>query len=255
MGERQSGPLQFSFDPWSKVDLQGSRVTSDGGLILGRELDEHLGFGDLITQHLPDARRGENTQFRLADLLRQSICSGVASYEDVDGAERLWQGPTSRLIDSEKIWGRGAALTSRLRSFEIDLLAQDENVAGLGATDRELTGRAGTVDSPRRVVLDMDSTEVPVCAQREQSACNGHFESTCYHPPPVIESGRRLPGGQIAAGQRSQRRGLEGVATAGVERHRRHKLSYSHRYKNSVGSVPPDPNQVSSSPRGLIHHW
>jgi Transposase DDE domain group 1 len=32
------------------------------------------------------------------------------------------------------------------------------------------------------VVLDMDSTEIPVYGQQEQSAYNGHFESTCYHP-------------------------------------------------------------------------
>ena len=30
------------------VDFQGSRVTSDGGLILVRELDERLGLGKLI---------------------------------------------------------------------------------------------------------------------------------------------------------------------------------------------------------------
>ena len=31
-------------------------------------------------------------------------------------------------------------------------------------------------------MLDMDSTEIPVYGQQEQSAYNGHFESTCYHP-------------------------------------------------------------------------
>jgi hypothetical protein len=36
-----------------------------------RELDERLGFGELIQQHLTDSRRGKNTQFPLADLLRQ----------------------------------------------------------------------------------------------------------------------------------------------------------------------------------------
>ena len=34
----------------SLVDFQGSQVTSDGGLILVRELGEHLGFGELIEQ-------------------------------------------------------------------------------------------------------------------------------------------------------------------------------------------------------------
>jgi hypothetical protein len=36
------------------------------------------------------------------------------------------------------------------------------------------------VDSPQRVVLDLDSTEIPVYGQQDQSAYNGHFESTCY---------------------------------------------------------------------------
>jgi hypothetical protein len=37
-----------------KIDLKGSRLTSDGGLILVREPDERLGFGELIAQHLTD---------------------------------------------------------------------------------------------------------------------------------------------------------------------------------------------------------
>jgi hypothetical protein len=43
-------------------------------------------------------------------------------------------------------------------------------------------GKAESLGSPQRAVLDMDSTEIPVYAQQENSACHGHFESTCYHP-------------------------------------------------------------------------
>ena len=50
MGERQNQPFQLSFNSSLKVDFQGSRVTSDGGLILVRELDERLGFSKLIAQ-------------------------------------------------------------------------------------------------------------------------------------------------------------------------------------------------------------
>ncbi len=115
MGEKQNQPFQLSFNASLKIDFQGSRVTSDGGLILVRELDERLGFGELITQHLSDARRGKNTQLPLADLFRQSVYSRIAGYEDVNDAERLAQDPTFRLIGSEKTWDRGAALTSRLQ--------------------------------------------------------------------------------------------------------------------------------------------
>jgi hypothetical protein len=72
MGERQTGPFQLSFNAAPKVDFQRSRVTSDGSLILVRELDERPGFSDLNAQHLTDSRRGKNTQFPLADLLRHS---------------------------------------------------------------------------------------------------------------------------------------------------------------------------------------
>ena len=182
MGEKQNQPYQLSFNASLKVDFQGSRVTSDGGLILVRELDERLGLGDLIRQHLTDSRRGKNTQLPLADLLRQSVYSRIAGYEDVNDAERLSQDPTFRLIGSEKIRVRGAALTSRVQSFETELLTQEENLAGLATINRELIGKAEAIESPQRVVLDMDSTEIPVYGQQEHSAYNGHFESTCYHP-------------------------------------------------------------------------
>ena len=182
MGETQKRPFQFSFNNSLRVDFQGARVTSDGGLILVRELDERLGLSALMQRHLTDSRRGKNTQLPLADLLRQSVYSRLAGYEDVNDAERLSQDPAFRLIGSQKIWERGAALTSRLQSFETELLTEEVNLAGLAALNRELVARAEAIDSPRRIVLDMDSTEIPVYGQQEQSAYNGHFESTCYHP-------------------------------------------------------------------------
>ncbi len=181
MGEAQNQPFQLSFNPALRVEFQGSRVTSDGGLILVREMDERLGFSDLIAQHIADPR-GKNTQFPLADLVRQSIYRRLAGYEDVNDAERLSHDPTFRLIGSEPLWERGAALTSRVHSFETELLTQDKNLAGLAAINRELIAKVEAMDAPQRVVLDIDSTEVPVYGQQEQSAYNGHFQSTCYHP-------------------------------------------------------------------------
>src|SRR6266568_6456120 len=95
MGEKQNGPFQLSFNASLKIDFQGSRVTSDGGLIRVRELDERVGFGELIEQHLTDSRRGKDTQFLFADPLRQSVYSRLSGYEDLNDAERLSQDPTA----------------------------------------------------------------------------------------------------------------------------------------------------------------
>jgi hypothetical protein len=116
VGETQDRPFQLSFNSSLKVDFQGSRVTSDGGLVLVRELDERLGFGELVDRHLS----GKNIQLPLADLLRQSIYSRLAGYADVNDAARLAQDPTFRLIGSRKIWERGADLARE--SFETEVL-------------------------------------------------------------------------------------------------------------------------------------
>jgi hypothetical protein len=102
VGETENWPFQLSFNSALKVDFQGSPVTSDGGLVLVWELDERLGFGELIARHLADSR-GKNTQLPLADLLRQSVYSRLAGYEDLNDAARLSRDPTFRLIGSRKI--------------------------------------------------------------------------------------------------------------------------------------------------------
>jgi hypothetical protein len=73
--KRLRSPTAKSFNTSLKIGFQESGVPSYGGLILIRELDEHLGFSQLVEQHLSDPRRGKNTQLRLADLLQQSLCS------------------------------------------------------------------------------------------------------------------------------------------------------------------------------------
>ena len=172
MGEKENKPFQLSFNGLLKVDFQGSRVTSDGGLILVRELDERLGLGKLIDEHLTDSRQGSNEKFPFADLLRQSVYSRLAGYEDLTDAVRVSADPTFLLIGSKKNWDRGGALTSRLQSFETEMLASEENLLGLMAVNRELVAQAATQDDSERVVLDMDSTESPVHGQQEGSAYN-----------------------------------------------------------------------------------
>jgi hypothetical protein len=71
--------------------------------------------------------------------------------------------------------------TSHWFEFETEVPSQGENLDSLNRIHRELLAKVEAMDSPQRVVPDMD-TEIPVCGEQEHSACNGHFEPTCYHP-------------------------------------------------------------------------
>ena len=146
-------------------------------------MDERLGLGKLIDEHLSDSRQGLNKKFRWPICCASRSYSRLAGYEDLNDAVRVSADPTFRLIGSQRNWDRRAALTSTLHSFETELLASEENLLGLMALNRELVGQAEAFDDSERVVLDMDSTESPVShGQQEGSAYNGHFESVCYHP-------------------------------------------------------------------------
>jgi hypothetical protein len=80
------------------------------------------------------------------DLLRQSVYSRLAGYEDLNKGERLSQDPVLRLIGCEKIWDRGAALTSRLQTHETEMLAEEKNFTGRARRNRALIGRAERID-------------------------------------------------------------------------------------------------------------
>src|ERR671931_201495 len=110
VGDAESGPIRLSFNPQLRVEFRGATVTSDAGLLLPRELDDHLELAVLIERHLTDPRTGHNRQFPLADILRQSIYSRLAGYEDTNDAERLAEDPTFRS------WRRASAGTRASRS-------------------------------------------------------------------------------------------------------------------------------------------
>src|SRR5436309_2473300 len=149
VGDAEAGPIRLSFNPQLRVEFRGATVTSDAGLLLPRELDEHLGLGALIERHLSDPRTGRNSQFPLPDLFRQSIYSRLAGYEDTNDAERLAEDPTFRMLASRERREISVALTSTLHWFETDVLADEENDQGLSRLNTDLLQHEAT-RSPTR---------------------------------------------------------------------------------------------------------
>ena len=64
-------PLRVAFDRRLKLEFRGARITSDGGLLAYRELDDALGLTAMAASALAEGRRGKNTRHRLLGLLRQ----------------------------------------------------------------------------------------------------------------------------------------------------------------------------------------
>ena len=65
-----------------------------------------------------------------------------------------------------------------MQSFETESLTREGNLAGLASINRELIAKAEAIESLQRVVLDMDSTEIPVYCQLTTGNQNGKFRIT-----------------------------------------------------------------------------
>ncbi len=219
MGDGKSGPFRLAFNPQLWVEFRGATVTSDAGLLLPRELDERLGLNALIERHLTDPRTGRNRQFPLPDLLRQSLYSRLAGYEDTNDAERLAEDPTFRMLASRERRKTSVALTSTLHWFETEVLADEWNYQGLVRLNTDLVEHEATLPPTRRVTFDIDSSESPVRAQ-EQSAYNGHFESVCYHPLFVFNQGGDCLAAKLRPGNVHSADGWDEVLLPVIDRYR-----------------------------------
>ena len=182
MGDDEKTPLKLDFDSKVRVEFRGATITSDAGLLACRELDDALSLTDSADEFLKESRTGKNILHQLIPLLRQSVYSRLAGYDDTNDADRLSQDPALRVVVGWKSPDRNAASTSEMGRFETELLTQKENLKGIERLNVEWIKRALAKTVHRRIILDIDSSESPVHGEQEEAAYNGHFGCMCYHP-------------------------------------------------------------------------
>ena len=118
---------RVDFDRRVRLEFRGAQISSDGGLLVMRELDDALGLSGLASEALRDNRTGKNTVHRLDGLFRQSVFGRLAGYEDVNDADRLALDPVMRQVVGGRAVDAQAASASQMGRFETEMLAMSEN--------------------------------------------------------------------------------------------------------------------------------
>ena len=222
MGDCQNEDLRVQFDRRLKLKFLGSQVTTDAGLLAYRELDETLGLTQIDAESLHDARLGSNQQHRLVPLLRQSIYSRLAGYEDVNDAERLSVDPAMRHVVGGRatLADKHAASTSEVGRFETEMLSTRNNLTALMDLSGEWIDKVHRRKPPKQLILDMDSSVSETYGKQEGTAYNGHFECTCYHPLFVFNQFGDLERAMLRRGNHASAKFWRRVLLPVIERYR-----------------------------------
>src|SRR6476620_10349442 len=160
-GEADGGALRLDFDRRVMLQFHGSAITSDGGLLAYRELDDVLALTTSGGERLAEVRTGRNRRHLLVGLLRQSVFGRLAGYEDVNDADRLCRDPAMRWVVGDPAITGSAASTSQMGRFETKWLSRPENLDALADLPGQWIDKVHQRRLPKIIVLDMDSSESP----------------------------------------------------------------------------------------------
>ncbi len=237
-GESKKPAISVQFDARVKLVFHGTKVTSDAGLLAYRELDDALNLTSMASEWLTDQRTGKNTQHSMVALLRQSVFSRLAGYEDTNDAERLSVDPTMRFVVGGRACEHQAASTSQMGRFETDVLTQPENLQALRMLPGKWNEQLHQHRPMKRLILDMDSSVSETYGAQEGSAYNGHFACTCYHPLFCFNQYGDVEGAMLREGNVHSAKDWKAVLDPIVERYRNQKIDRS--FRGDAAFANPD---------------
>jgi len=191
--------------------FDGGSLSSDGGLLALREVEERLGVARRLAACIDDPRAPERIQHSLAEMLRFRLLMIAAGYEDGNDADGLRHDPLFKLAN-----GRlpdEAALCSQ------PTLSRLENTPGPRALIRMARAMvalycASFRQVPRRITLDIDDTFDAVHGGQQLRLFNAYYDDYGFQPIVAFDADGR----PVAAMLRPARRPTGAEARAFLRR-------------------------------------
>jgi hypothetical protein len=179
-------PVLFA-SPFSKpvhVVFDESALSSDGGGLLLKAVDEELGLTAALASCLRDDRQEGKVKHSLEETFRQRVFGIALGHPDASDAKGLADDPIHKLmIDRDPIEGERLASQPTLSRMEnsvgrAELLKMSTALVQtvLGRHKRRLGGRA------KKIILDFDPTDDPTHGQQEFTFFHGYYDTYCYLP-------------------------------------------------------------------------
>jgi hypothetical protein len=181
----------FGFEACGRREIvarfDGGTISSDGGAFLLRQTDGRLNLLPRLAECFLDGRNPDLTEHSVLEMLSQRIYGLALGYEDLNDHEQLRKDPVFGILAGRADLDQPLAGKSTLNRMEL----------GAGAKDRykKITYWKEALDellvkvfiesqqtAPGEIVLDVDTTDLPLHGKQEGRFFHGYYDSYCYLP-------------------------------------------------------------------------
>lgn len=195
-------PEQLEFQGLSRktvvASFDGGTLSSDGGLLLLAEVEQHRGILRRFSGCFRDHRNPSLVEHQVEELVRQRVLGLALAYEDLNDHEELRMDPllatvvgkadptgNDRLREQDR--GKPLAGKSTLNRLEWGAVTQDRYrkiEVDTNAVDRFFVDvfLAAYEKAPAQIVLDLDATDDPLHGEQEGRFFHGYYGGYCYLP-------------------------------------------------------------------------
>ena len=169
-----------------EIDFKGGTLTSDGGIVLLREVDRQLDLIGRVDQAIPDPRDPLYTAHRQAEILTSRIFGIAAGYEDANDHEQLRHDPAfqvaaGRTPAQNDYEGEHYPLARPSTHSRFENRIESKTIFKLHEilVDTFLHSHD---EPPEEIILDYDATDDTVHGNQHQRYFNGFYDSYCFLP-------------------------------------------------------------------------
>jgi len=167
--------------------FDGGAISSDGGAFLLRQTGQRLNLLARLAECFLDGRNAEQVEHSILEMLSQRIYGLALGYEDLNDHEQLRKDPVFSILAGRQDLEEPLAGKSTLNRMEL----------GAGTKDRykKITFWKDAIDellvqvfleshqkAPAQMVLDVDTTDLPLHGKQEARFFHGYYDNYCYLP-------------------------------------------------------------------------
>lgn len=167
------------------LDFNGGQMSSDGGLLLLREVENQIKIVTSLAEVINDPRDARYVKHNVIDMMMQRVSQIAAGYEDADDCDELRTDPIFKMF------------ANRLPETDRDLASQPTMSRFENSISRTYLYRLAKVfidnfissydQQPEIIILDFDDTADEVHGGQQLALFNGYYKQTCFMPLHVYE--------------------------------------------------------------------